>query len=217
MIEEIRAKHGAEATKNWSFDHCTFMNPTDIPRAAKLGLMFSCAPKYILGAAEIADSYGEQMANSYVVPVKSMIDSGATVAYESGTGSYIWEDLELLVTRKDKDGKVWGPQERIDRMVALRMATQWAADYVLRGDQLGSLEPGKLADIVTIDRDYRAIPPEQLSDVQVVMTISDGRVVYVHDDLAAEASLRPAGAVISTYKKLTARRPGAVRSGEGLR
>jgi len=179
--------------------------------------MYSCAPKYILTASSVARGYGEQIAHTFVVPVKSMIDAGSKVAYESGTYGNVWEGLETFLTRKDNNGKVWGPQEQLDRPTVLKMATQWAADYVLKGDKLGSIEPGKLADLLVLDKDYLRIPVEQVGEIRPQVTISDGRIVFVHTDFAAEYNLRPRGAVISTFQELTARRPETVRAGEGLR
>jgi predicted amidohydrolase YtcJ len=219
MIEQIRNQHGPNSAKGWAFDHCTLVDPKDFQRAARLGVMFSCAPKYIESVApEAAVSYGDQVANSFVVPVKSLIDAGARVVYEADRDTYVWEDLELLLTRKDEAGKVWGPQERLDKTTALKMATIWAADYVLRPDKLGSIETGKLADIAVLDKDYLTIPAENVSDIQPQLTIMDGKIVFVHTNFANEYSLRPQGAIISTFQELKGRRPqggGEQLVGEG--
>jgi hypothetical protein len=219
MIEQIQKQYGPAATKNWVFDHCVLVDPKDFQRAAKLGVMFSCAPKYLDGlAAEVADSYGKDVANTFMVPVKSLLTAGARVAYEADRETYVWKDLEIYMTRKDHDGHVWGPQERLDKPTTLRMATSYAADYVLRPDQLGSLETGKLADVVVLDKDYLAIPAEELHTMEPQLTIMNGRIVFVHTNFANENNLKPNGAIISTYKDLKARRPtggGFQMVGEG--
>lgn len=88
--------------------------------------------------------------------------------------------LEVLVTRRIIDGRVFGPREAIDRATALLMMTRWGADYVLRNQKLGSLEPGKLADLVVLDKNplNEAIPDENLSEIKVVATIIGGEVAY---------------------------------------
>ena len=208
MMEDAQKQYGKDSTKNWGFDHCVLVNPADFQRAAKLGVMFSCAPKYLRDVApSAAVSYGENIANTFVVPVKSMMDAGIRVVFESDQESYKWDEFRLFLTRKDKNGKVWGPQERIDRPTALKMITRWAADYLLKGDKLGSIEPGKLADFAVLDKDYLTIPVEDVINIQPQLTILDGKPVFVHKDFAEEYNFRPAGAAVSTYKELRGRRP----------
>jgi predicted amidohydrolase YtcJ len=218
MIERIQQQRGPSATRFWALDHCTLVDPKDFQRAARLGVMFSCAPKYIEDVAPAAAlSYGPQVANTFVVPVKSLIDAGARVVYEADRDTYVWEDLELYLTRKASDGKVYGPQEKLDKVTVLKMVTRWAAEYVLRPDKLGSIETGKLADLVVLDRDYLTTPDEQVSDIKVLLTVMDGKMVFVHPSFANEYNLRPSGALITTFEELKARRPREVESllGEG--
>jgi hypothetical protein len=151
------------------------------------------------------------MANTMIVPVKSMLDAGVKVVYESDRDEYTWSELELLMGRKAKDGKVWGPQERVDRATGLKMITRWAAEYLLKGDKIGSIEPGKFADLAVLDRDYMAIPLEEVSEIRPQMTVFDGKIVFLHTDFSREYNLKPSGAVISTYQDLTKRRTGAAR------
>ena len=87
------------------------------------------------------------------------------------------------------------------------MATQNGANYVLRGDRLGSIESGKLADLVVIDRDYMSLPVEDISEIRPLLTMMGGRIVFLRSDFSNENNLRPAGAAISTYEDLRARRP----------
>jgi len=206
IVEQIQKQYGPNATRNWAFDHCRYVDPKDFQRAAKLGVMFSCAPKYILDSSSVETSFNATVANNFIVPVGSMIKSGVLVAYEADRGTWVWEDLEIYMTRKDLKGKVWGPQERLDKITALKLATINAAKYVLKPDQLGSLEPGKLADLAVLDKDYLTIPPDQVSDIQPQLTMMNGKIVFVHTDFANEYSLRPSGAVVSTFKDLKARR-----------
>ena len=92
-------------------------------------------------------------------------------------GSY-FSNLEMLLTRKDSKGRVWGKQEAIDRKDLLRMYTNWSAEYVSRQDRLGSLEPGKFADLAVLDKDYMTIPIEQFHTIHALMTMVGGKVVY---------------------------------------
>ena len=58
------------------------------------------------------------------------------------------------MNRISDNGRVYNPEERVDRVQALKMATIWAAEYVLREDVLGSLEPGKWADFLVLDKPF---------------------------------------------------------------
>ena len=109
--------------------------------------------------------------------------------------------------RTDEEGRVWGADQRVDRETALRIATQNGANYVLKGDRLGSIEPGKLADLVVLDRDYMSIPEDDIAETRSLLTLLGGKFIFLHPDFANEYNLRPAGAVISTLEDLQARRP----------
>lgn len=201
LLERIdQANPGS--VRGWAMDHCTMIEPEDVLRAAKLGLMWSCSP---LGEGDrapmIAAAFGDKVAHTYVAPIKTMLDAGMNVSLEGE-----WAGVENLITRKDTQGRVWGPDQRVDRETALRIATQNGANYVLKGDRLGSIEPGKLADLVVLDRDYMTIPEEEISETRSLMTLLGGKLVFLHPDFSREYSLRPEGAIISTYEDLVARR-----------
>jgi predicted amidohydrolase YtcJ len=216
FIEQIQEQYGPEATKNWAFDHCGMINPSDFARLARLNIMVSC---YVMvsvnDAAAMARAYGEEVAHTFPSPVGSLLKAGVKVVLESDSDSYIWEDLHAAITRKDRRGRVWGEQDRVDRPTALRMFTSWAADYMLRGDQIGSLEIGKFADLLVLDRDYLTIPQDDIEKIQPQLTVFDGKISFVYPDFAAEYDLQPDGAVISTYKDLVKGRVGEATLGSG--
>jgi predicted amidohydrolase YtcJ len=207
FIEQMQTQYGKNATKNWALDHCDMVNPKDFPRIAKTQVFMSCYVLHSISiSADIARAYGPQVANSFPSPLASMVKAGGKVVLESDSGSYIWEDLRAAVTRKDRQGRVWAPQERVDPPTALKMFTIWAADYVLKGDKLGSIEQGKLADLVVLDQDYLTINGDDIDKIQPQVTVFDGKIVYVHSKFADEYNLRPAGATVSTYQDLIKRR-----------
>jgi predicted amidohydrolase YtcJ len=86
--------------------------------------------------------------------------------------------MYAAVTRKSSSGQVVGPEEAIDAKEAVRVYT-WNGAYLSKEeDKLGSIETGKLADVIVLDRDILEIDPEDLLDVQVLKTIVDGKLVY---------------------------------------
>jgi predicted amidohydrolase YtcJ len=207
-----RAKPGA--VKGWAMDHCNLIDPRDIPRAAKLGLMWSCGSGNAIDE-EVVAAFGEQITHSFAAPIKKMVDAGINVSLEGEGAGTFWGSVELLVTRKDEHGKVWGPNERVDRATALRIATQNGANYVLKGDKLGSLEPGKFADLVILDRDYMTMSEDDIGDMRPLMTMMGGKVMFLRTDFSAETNMKPQGATISTYEELQKRRPAGGMGGGG--
>ncbi len=86
--------------------------------------------------------------------------------------------LWIAVARKADTGRVWGEQQKLSRLDALRSITLWAAWLSFDEDKLGSLEPGKLADLVVIDRDYLACPEDEIRAIKPRRTIVGGRTVF---------------------------------------
>ena len=170
----------------FSLDHGLMVSPEVLEGAKNSDVIWSLQPPqfYSRYAAGVSRVFGEEYAHRWMMPVKSLIDAGMRVTYGADTHDDPERapmfSLEILVTRRTSDGRVFGPQERIDRETALLMMTRWGGYYVLREDRVGSLEPGKLADLVVLDKNplESSIPDEDLSDIKVLTTIIDGKVVY---------------------------------------
>jgi predicted amidohydrolase YtcJ len=185
-IEDASKKAGLNADqirqKRHSTDHCTINpRPDQIQRLKKLGMIVSCAPKYIEEAApRILRDYGEEYLK-WNVPIKSMIDAGVKPVIELDSRlkpeKNAFYYTQILVTR-EAAGRIWNLQEKIDRVTALKMFTRWAAEYVLRENVLGSIEPGKWADLMILDRDYMTIPENEINKTQVLLTMVGGRIAY---------------------------------------
>ncbi|MCZ6491222.1 MAG: amidohydrolase family protein [Acidobacteria bacterium] len=179
-IEQIREKRHA-------IDHCPLgPRPDQMVRAVRLGVVWTCGPKYIAEAPYMP--YDPEQVAKLLVPVRSMIAAGLRPGFHTDghTGiKFYFKYLEILQTRKDLSGRVWNADEAIDRKDALRMATRWNAEYLLAEDKLGSIEPGKWADMVVIDRDYLTIPVEAIGQIQVMMTIVGGKIAYQRPEIAA--------------------------------
>jgi len=206
MAADARKQYGPGSIKNWASDHCDLVNPADIKEAARLGIQFSCYPNAVNNGQFVNDDFGPKIANTFTAPLKSMVDAGMHPVYEGEGAPHVWSGLGAFITRKDRNGKVWGIQEKIDHPTALKMATRWAAEYVLKPDKLGSIEKGKLADLVVLDKDFLAIPDDEVAKIQPQLTVFDGKIVYVHKNFADEYNLHPAGAVVSTWQDLVKRR-----------
>ncbi len=86
--------------------------------------------------------------------------------------------LEIAVTRRDDRGDVYGENQRLSRLDALRCATIWPAWLSFDEEKLGTLEVGKLADFVVLDRDYLSCPDEEIHLIRPRLTVMGGRVVF---------------------------------------
>jgi predicted amidohydrolase YtcJ len=92
-------------------------------------------------------------------------------------GASLWL-IQALVTRTDEKGRMWGAKEAISREDALRMRTAWAAHYSGDQDKLGTIQVGKLGDVVVLGGDYMAVPANEIVKLPVDYTIVGGKVVY---------------------------------------
>ena len=168
-------------------DHCHTVTQEQIQVAALLNHTFSCdaadTPTKV-----ILEGYGEQYL-AMNAPVASMLKAGVnTVISEYGIQSELrsspFEDGVMWLTRKI-DGETWGiPEEAVpDRMTLLLMMTRWGAYPLWKENELGSIEAGKLADIVILNGDYMAGPKEELDRLTSVMTFIGGKVSYEASEL----------------------------------
>jgi len=195
-LEEIRAKRH-------TFDHGSGApRPDQIPRLKNLGMMASENNTYLWvdTVKQQAERYGIEYAN-WTVPRKSMTDGEVMTSAEldkprpEKVFPMVLKGMNRL---NDRDGKVYGPRERTDRIIQLKALTRWGAYYVLRENLLGTLEPGKFADFIVIDRDFLTIPENDIPNIEVLMTVVQGKTVHLEDPLAREVGMPPVG--FTTWK-----------------
>ena len=189
--------------RRWGFDHNWWVRPDQIPKIKKYDFWLNFqATQFSQAIPYVMNHFGEDYL-PWVMPVKSLVKAGVKVVFGTDShigrlteqqerffndlGSYfphrdsVWPWVGTWVTR-ELHGKVWQPEERIDRVTALKGWTVNAAAYLLREKDLGSLEPGKRADLIVLDRDYFSVPEGEIKDIQTLMTILGGNVVYSASD-----------------------------------
>ena len=153
------------------------------------------------GGMEVLRDYGEQGAMQ-MIPRKSLYDAGIRNSVEIDRPISEYTNLTYFtvlysgITRKDQDGNVIAPQQAVSREAMLKSATQFAAYDALREDVLGTLELGKWADLVVIDRDYLTVPVEEILKLKVLMTMVGGKFKHLAPSLAREWGVPPTGAQI---------------------
>ncbi|MDH3546959.1 MAG: amidohydrolase family protein [Gammaproteobacteria bacterium] len=178
-LEDIRAKRHV-------LDHCAINPRADqIERGKRLGITWTCGPKYIIRAHIDSEGYDPEAVSEWVVPMRSLIDAGLKPGLHTDGdqgGPMMFTYMQTAITRKDLDGRTWNAAEAVDRKEVLRAATRWNALNILKGDELGSIEVGKWADVIVIDSDYLSIPVEQIANIRVLMTVIGGEIVYHAND-----------------------------------
>ncbi len=90
----------------------------------------------------------------------------------------------MFVTRRDGEGNLWGRQHALDRKSVLRMMTRWGAEYVLKEDKIGTLEPGKYADLIVLSDNLFEMDPGKIPQARVELTLVGGKEVYRADRFA---------------------------------
>jgi hypothetical protein len=164
-------------------EHAGYVLPGQLKRIKELGVNISASIGfcYPIGDSHIAALGPDRLCGYY--PMKSFRDHGIVAAGNSdGFGSsYALTGIYGCVARKSRSGKYLCKEEAIPILDAIRAYT-WNAAY-LEGteDTKGSIEAGKFADFIILDRDITALPHEEILEAKVLKTIIDGEVVYSLD------------------------------------
>jgi len=156
----------------FGLDHNLFWHPDNFSRIEQLDFRRGLGKMF--QRPEVAvELYGDRIHDAQ--PVPELIRRGFKVHIE-GTDPFV--ELERYITRRDPEGRTWGPDHAVDRPTALRMKTIWAARYIAEDKTLGSIERGKKADLAVLGADFLTVPEDQIERIPVVMTVVGGKIVY---------------------------------------
>jgi predicted amidohydrolase YtcJ len=168
----------------WRDEHSQIINPADIPRFAKLGIIPSMQPSHAIGDLHFAPSrLGlERLNGAYawqsLLKTGVVIPGGSDAPVERGEPMI---EFYAAVARKDIrgfSGEGWHPEEKLTREQALKMFTIWPAYAAFEENLRGSIQIGKLADLTVLSADIMKIPEMEILKTHCVMTVIGGNIVF---------------------------------------
>jgi predicted amidohydrolase YtcJ len=175
--------------RRFTVTHANFPDARAIARARAMGVAFDVQPAWLhLDGPVVKDVFGPDRMRDFL-PLRSILDAGVVVA--GGSDHMIGFDsrqainpfnpflgMWVAITRTAVDGSVIGANQTVTREEALRMWTMAGAWLTSEESLKGSLEPGKLADFVVVSKDLLACPVGEIKDIEALLTVVGGRVVY---------------------------------------
>ncbi|HKQ98935.1 MAG TPA: amidohydrolase family protein [Candidatus Polarisedimenticolia bacterium] len=185
-IETARRANGPRDARH-HLSHIELFHPNDVARFRALGAVANFQPLWAYADGYMTDLTLPMLTPArqrWLYPIESLFRSGAVVAFGSDwsvSSANPLEELEVAVTRMGPDGESktpFIPEERIDLRDALAAFTLNAAYVNFQETTTGSIEVGKLADLIVLDQNLFTIPPEKISEAKVLLTLLGGKPVF---------------------------------------
>jgi len=189
QIEAVNKEHPIKSLR-WTLAHVNQINAPQLERMKKLGMYAAVHPWAVINGAIMHDEFGD---GAYDMPPLATIQNSG-IQWGLGTdGTAANQTLPFTTLYFAVTGKMAGGvkvnRQTIGREDALIAHTRKNAYLVFQEDNLGSIQPGKLADLVVLDRDYLTVPADQIRNIKPVMTMVGGRIVY-DANVATQAAIR---------------------------
>ncbi len=161
--------------------HCQFVRKDQLERIKKLNIIpsFYTEHTYFFGTTHIANRGLEQA--SFISPLKTASGMGIKFANHTDFNVAPIDQLFVLwtaVNRPMREGGVLGEAERVDPLTGLKALTIWPAYWYREEDKKGSLEVGKLADLVILSANPLKVEPMTIKDIRVLETVKEGKTIY---------------------------------------
>ncbi len=179
VYERLQREHPRRDPR-FRLEHCTVVSEELVRRIQTLGAIPTPFSTYVYYHGEKMREYGAERLE-WMFALRSFLDAGIKVTQASDYPPGPFEPMMALqseVTRTDMKGTQWGPRQRIGVEEALRVGTLHGAYASFEERQKGSIEPGKLADLVVLGRDPLREPAESLITIPVEKTMVGGRWAY---------------------------------------
>ena len=181
FLDQIEAVNKEHPIKNlrWVFAHVNQINAPQLERMKKLGMYAAVNPWAVINGGIMHEGFGDA---AYDMPPLSTIQNSGIIWGLGSDGSAANQYLPFTTLYFAVTGKMAGGakviRQTISREDALIAYTRKNANFVFEENNLGSIQPGKLADLVVLDRDYLTVPADQIKNIKPVLTMVGGRIVY---------------------------------------
>ena len=175
--------------QRYTLIHAYFPNPSAVRRAAELGVCVDTQPDWFYKDGDaLANALGESRLKSFIGladwangSVKTAINSDHMHGLDPNKSLNPFNPflaMYVAVTRRMESGRVIGPEQRVSREQALRMATIDAAYLGFDEKRKGSIEAGKLGDLTMLSDDLLTCDVERIKDIQALLTVVGGKIVH---------------------------------------
>src|SRR6201995_4625047 len=203
---------------HWFFDHCETISDRNIERVKALGGGIAVQNRMAFQGEYFVQRYGAQQAK-HTPPIRRMLEMGVPVG--AGTdatrvSSYNpYLSLHWLITGNTIGGLRLYPEEnRMDRAEALKLYTVGSSWFSTEDGKKGALAHGQLADLAVLSADYFSIPDEEIKQLESVLTIVDGKIVYATEEFSKLAPpalpVSPNWSPVNKYGGYAKRQPEVV-------
>jgi hypothetical protein len=181
VLEQVNREMPLKGLR-WGLDHCETLQPKTLERLAALGGSIDIQNRMSLDGEAFLKKYGAQAAAD-APPIARIRELGIPLACGTdanrATSYNPWVGLHWLVTGRTLGGaKLQGDRNLLGRTEALRLYTSGSAWISGEEGKKGTLEVGKFADLAILSADYFNVPTEQIKDIESVLTMVGGKVVY---------------------------------------
>jgi predicted amidohydrolase YtcJ len=159
--------------------HLYVVSPAMMERMRRLGVVAVLQPNFVHSLGKHMEKALDADQLEHLIPFRSLLEAGVLVALSAdGLPQNPMYGIYAAVARSSEDGAILGKAETVTRKEAIRAYTRTSAYALFEEENRGSIEPGKLADLIVLDRDILTVPVEEIKDTQVHMTIKHGKVVF---------------------------------------
>lgn len=192
VLEKVNA-HTPFHGLRWSIEHAETLKKRNIDRILALGGGVAIQDRMVFLGDDFLNRYGTEVA-SHTPPLRMLLDKGVPVGMGTdgtrGSSFNPWIGLHWLVTGKTAGGAhLYGPNNLLSREEALRLYTVGSAWFSHEEQVKGRIAPGQYADFAVLSADYMKVPVEGIPNIESVLTVVDGNIVYGAQEYA---SLMPA-------------------------